>query len=136
MGMQDEMSRIFDNFLGWPRRYALTREDSFTPRVNVEEGKDRFLLTAEVPGMEKDDIKIEVKDHQLMITGEKKMEAENKETDYHVCEICYGRFERSFTLPDNVNADKIEAAYKSGVLTLTIPKTEEAKPKEIKVKIT
>ena len=93
------------------------------------------MLTAEIPGMAKDDIKAEVKDHQMTITGEKKLQDDKNGKDYHVCEICYGKFERTFTLPDNVDTQKIDAEYKDGILNLAIPKTEEAKPKEIKVKV-
>lgn len=107
----------------------------WTPRVNVEENDDTFELTAEVPGMKKDEINIDIKDHTLTIRGERKLDEEKKDKNYHVCERCYGEFTRTFTLPDNVDADKIEAQYDAGILRLTIPKKEEAKPKEIQVKV-
>jgi len=135
LGLRDEMDQIFGNFFGWPKRYVERNELGWTPRVNVRELDDKFMLTAEIPGMAKDDIKVEVQDHQLMITGEKKLQDDKNGKDYHVCEICYGKFERTFTLPDNVDTKKIDAEYKDGILNLAIPKTEEAKPKEIKVKV-
>jgi HSP20 family protein len=107
----------------------------WTPRVNVEENGEGFELTAEVPGMKREDINIDIKDRTLTIRGEKKLEEEKKDKNYHVCERCYGEFTRTFTLPDNVNVDKIEAKYDQGILTLILPKNEEAKPKEIKVAV-
>ena len=135
LGLRDEMDHLFGNFFGLPGRYVERNEPGWTPRVNVRELDDKFVLTAEIPGMNKDDIKVEVKDHQLMITGEKKKQEDKNGKDYHVCEICYGKFERAFTLPDNVDTRKIDAEYTDGILNLGIPKTEEAKPKEIKVKV-
>lgn len=135
LGLRDEMNHLFGNFFGLPGGYIERNEPGWTPRVNVRELDEKFVLTAEIPGMVKDDIKVEVKDHQLMITGEKKMQEDKDGKDYHVCEISYGAFERTFTLPENVDTRKIDAEYKDGILNLSIPKTEEAKPKEIKVKV-
>jgi HSP20 family protein len=130
-----EFGDLWDNFLDWPRIGGEIETYRWTPRVNVEENDGIFELTAEVPGIDKKDINVEVKDHVLTIRGEKKLEEEKKENNYRVCERCYGEFVRTFTLPDNVDADKIEAQYENGVLKLIIPKKEEAKPKEIKVAV-
>jgi HSP20 family protein len=135
VGIQDEMNRLFDNFFGWPKRGNDTYVKRWAPRVNIEETDVKFELTAELPGMEKDDINIEVQDNTLTIRGESKFENEKKEKNYHLCERCYGEFTRTFTLPDNVDTDKIDAEYKNGILKLEIPKTEKALPKEIKVKV-
>jgi len=134
-GIQDEMNRLFDNFLGMPPRRDEPRMARWAPRVNIEEMEDKFEVTAEIPGIGKDEIKIAVKDHELTITGEKKVENKKNGNNIHLCERCYGQFVRTFTLPDNVDANKIAAGYENGILTLEIPKTKEAKPKEIEVKI-
>jgi HSP20 family protein len=130
-----EFGDLWDNFFNVARTGGEMDTYRWTPRVNVEENNEAFELTAEVPGIEKKDITVEVKDRTLTIHGEKKLEEEKKDKNYHVCERCYGEFTRTFTLPDNVEADKIEAEYQNGILKLTIPKKEEAKPKEIKVAV-
>jgi HSP20 family protein len=135
MGIQGEMNRLFDDFFGVPRKADEQERLHWTPRVNVEEVKDRFEIIAELPGLKKDDVKIEVKDRVLTFTGEKKVENENKDRNVFLFERAYGRFCRTFTLPDNVDTDKIAAEFKDGLLKIDIPKTEEAKPKEIEVKV-
>ncbi len=136
VGIQEEMNRMFDNFFGAPRR--VERNDRvlyWTPRVNVEETDDQFEVTAELPGLNRDDVKIEIKDHALTFTGEKKTEKENKDRNVHLYERAYGKFCRTFTLPDNVDVDKIEAEFKDGILQIDIPKTEEAKPRQVEVQV-
>ena len=135
MGIQGDMNRLFGDFFGMPRRADEHERLHWTPRVNIEEGEDRFEITAELPGLKKEDVRIEVKDRVLTFTGEKKAESENKDRNVYLFERTYGRFCRTFTLPDNVNADKILAEFKDGLLKIDIPKTEEAKPKEIEVKV-
>ena len=136
VGIQGEMNRMFDNFFGAPRRAE--KDDRvlyWTPRVDVEEADDQFVVTAELPGLNKDDVKIEVKDHVLTFTGEKKAENEKKDRNIHLYERTYGKFCRTFTLPDNVDVDKIEAGFKDGILHIDIPKTEEAKPRQVEVQV-
>ncbi len=135
MGIQHEMNRLFDDFFGVQGRADEKERLQWTPRVNIEEVKDRFEITAELPGLRKDDVKIEVKDHVLTLTGDKKVENENTDRNVYLYERAYGRFCRTFTLPDNVDAEKIDAEFKDGILKIGVPKTEEAKPKEIKVKV-
>jgi HSP20 family protein len=135
VGIQEEMNRLFDNFFGAPRRVGDNEVMHWTPRVNVEEMEDRFEISAELPGLKKGDVKIEVKDHVLTLTGAKKLQEEKKEKNVHLFERSYGRFCRTFALPDNVDADKIEAAFEDGVLRIDVPKTEEAKPREIEVSV-
>ncbi|MBN1885448.1 MAG: Hsp20/alpha crystallin family protein [Candidatus Krumholzibacteriota bacterium] len=125
------MDDLFDGFFGVP----LARERTWAPRVDVHEHEDRFELQAEIPGMEKEEISIEVQERMLAIRGEKKVEEEKDEAGCHIRERHWGRFERTFTLPENVDTAKIDAAYRNGVLTIGIPKKEEAKPKEIKVEV-
>jgi HSP20 family protein len=89
----------------------------------------------ELPGVNKDEVKITLESNILTIRGEKKQEKETKKENYHRIERSYGSFERSFTLPTSVKSDKIDAAYNNGVLQITLPKVEEAKPKQIEVKV-
>jgi HSP20 family protein len=105
------------------------------PAVDLFEEKDEIVVKAELPGIEKDQIEVNVADHQLTIKGEKKKEEEVKEKDYYRCERSYGSFLRTLELPKDVHADKVKAVFKNGVLEVRLPKTEEAKAKEIKVKI-
>ena len=134
--LQNDMNRIFDEFF---RGDFLGNNTLFTrdwnPAVDVVENKDNYVLNAELPGMNKDDVKITLENNVLTIRGEKKNEFEKKEGNYHRVERNYGSFERSFTIPGTVKADNIDAEYKDGVLTLTLPKAEEAKPKMIDVKV-
>jgi HSP20 family protein len=96
----------------------------FTPRVDVAETEKAFEVHVALPGLKKEDIKIEVEGDVLTISGERKMNSENKDTKYHVVESYYGKFSRSFTLPENANKTEISAAYNDGVLVLNVPKTE------------
>jgi len=106
---------------------SLTRtgQNSFVPKVDVIEGEKAFELHVEVPGMKKEDFNIEIKDNYLTISGERKFSTEKKEKDYHSIETRYGSFSRSFTLPDSVNSEKINAKYNNGILELTLPKDEK-----------
>lgn len=132
----NEMTRFMDSFFNMPGRYTGDMKDTqWTPRVDVEEDKDGYTVTAELPGMDKKDIDIDVKDNHLYIKGEKKVEKDKDEKNYHITERCYGKFTRNFTLPDNVNQDDIKAKFNNGILTVEIPKVEEEKPKEIKIKV-
>lgn len=126
---------MFDDFLGVTRRRMDLQNFDWTPVVNVEEQKDRFEITVEVPGMKKEEIDIEVQDNVLTIKGERKIEREEADADYHICERSYGTFQRAFTLPENVKADGIEAEYEDGILRLAVPKAEPEKPKEIKIEV-
>lgn len=135
MGIQGEMNRLFDDFFGTSRKADEQERLHWTPRVNIDEVEDRFEITAELPGLKKDDVKIEIKDRVLTMTGEKRVENGNKDRNVYLFERAYGRFCRTFTLPDNVDAEKIGAEFKDGILKIAVPKTEEAKPKEIEVKV-
>lgn len=134
-----EMGRDFDSvinsFFNVP---SLRSSDNwaFVPRVDIIEEKDNMMVVAEVPGMEKNDIKVLVENGILTISGDKKPVMERKEDAGYVrCELCSGAFSRSFTLPEHVDAEKITADYKNGLLTIMLPKSEKSKPKEINVAI-
>ncbi|MBX2942909.1 MAG: Hsp20/alpha crystallin family protein [Cyclobacteriaceae bacterium] len=100
-------------------------QSTFVPKVDVIEGEKAFELHVEVPGMKKEDFNVEVNDNYLTISGERKFSTEKNEKDYHSIETRYGSFSRSFTLPESVNSDKIDAKYNNGILELTIPKDEK-----------
>ncbi len=113
-------------------RLGLGIESGF-PTVDVVEEKDRVLVKADLPGMKEEDIHVEVEDGELTLRGERKKETETREGKVHRVERTYGAFLRSFTLPANVDRAKVAASYKNGVLEVTLPKKEGAKPQEIKV---
>jgi HSP20 family protein len=132
--MQHEMNRLVHNFFrGGLQDKGTSRRDGWTPAVDMYEGDEAFTLTAELPGFSKDDVQVEIKDNRLTLRGERKREAEVKEAQYHRVERVYGAFQRSIRLPALVDADKAEAVFKDGVLKLTLPKAEEAKPKPISI---
>ena len=133
VNMQREVGRLFDGLFsdldGDGNSVA-----SWSPRADVIENGESYVIKAELPGVGKNDVKITLRENVLTIKGEKKQEKEEKDHNYHRIERSYGSFERSFSLPSNVKHDKIDAAFKDGVLIVTLPKAEEAKPKEIEVK--
>lgn len=102
---------------------------TFSPNVDIAETDKAFEIQFHVPGIKKDDIKIEINDDRLTVSGERKFENEKKEKNYHSVESYYGSFSRSFYLPDNVKSDKVDANYKDGILTIEVPKDEK---KELK----
>lgn len=131
--VQKEMSRMLSNFFTNDDE-TLTGLQNWYPSADIAEGKDTFTVRVELPGVTKDDVKITLQENVLTIQGEKKQESESKGTNYHRLERSYGSFSRSFRLPTLVKADKIEANYKDGVLSVVLPKADEAKTKEIEIK--
>lgn len=121
-------------FYGWP---VFERETDLTwsPRVDVNETDNEIIIDVELPGIDKKDVKVEVKDNILSISGERKQEKKTENAESCRVERHYGKFKRTFGLSDTVEADKVSAKYKDGVLALTLPKTEKAKPKEIAVEV-
>ncbi|MFQ5708065.1 MAG: Hsp20/alpha crystallin family protein [bacterium] len=103
--------------------------------MDIAEDNDNFYLSVELPGIPREDVKLKYEEGLLTITGEKKGEKEEKDMNYHRVERSYGKFERSFRVPSRIVSDKIDANFANGVLTVTLPKPEEVKPKEIEVKI-
>lgn len=134
LGIQDEMNRLFNAYLEGSREGS---EDAvlWAPLVDICETDEEITVTSEMPGMKKEDVKISVQDNVLTLKGEKKQEIDEKEKNFHRVERSYGVFERSFSLPSSVQTDKIKASYKDGVLTITLPKSEETKPKEIDIAV-
>jgi len=133
--MQEEMNRLFDHMFNRLPEAKDFGEGMWSPCVDISETKDNLVITAEVPGMKKDDIRISVHDNILTLRGEKKQEKKVDEENYHRIERSYGAFHRSFTLPTTVQQDQVKASYKDGILRITLPKAEEAKPKEIAIEV-
>ena len=107
----------------------------WSPLVDITEDDKEYIVKAEIPEMKKDDIKINVHDEVLSISGERKYEKEEKGKKYHRVERAYGSFMRSFTLPEDADGSKVNAEYKDGVLKVHLPKSERAKPKTIEIKV-
>jgi len=133
-GMQHRMHRLMDDFF-LPAR-NLPREDSlwdWNPSVDIYDKDELIVLKAELPGVDKDHIEVDVKDRVLTLKGERSLDNEVREDSYYRRERSFGKFERSFTLPVNVNIEDIKAEFKNGLLKVEIPKPTENKPKQIKV---
>jgi len=105
------------------------------PLTDIKEDKDKYFLMLDLPGVSKDEVKVGYNNGQLSISGERKQEKESKDSKFHRVERVFGRYYRSFTLPQKIKEDKIEAEFKDGQLMITVPKAEEAKPKELEIKI-
>jgi HSP20 family protein len=133
--MRREMDRLWDSFFERGGRRRTEEVGEWYPSLDVAETKNDVVVKAEVPGMDPKDIDISLSDGILTIKGEKKQEREEKEEDYRLIERNYGSFARSVQLPKGVQSDKINASYKNGVLKVVLPKSEEAKKKEIKIKV-
>ena len=132
--LQDEFDRLFDSPWGELAR-ASQLMSAWTPALDVDEDKDNFTVRAELPGMKREEISVSIHDGLLSITGERRAEEKSEDTAIHRQERFYGRFERTVTLPAHIATDKVKAQYKDGVLSITLPKTEEAKPKQIDVSV-
>lgn len=128
--LRQEIDRFFEaplartsEFLGW------------TPAFDVFEENDNYVVKAELPGMKKEDINVSIEDGDLVISGERKSEAKGDGAEVYRAERYFGKFQRAVSLPATIAAKDVRAEYKDGVLTVTLPKSEEAKPKQIEVKV-
>lgn len=130
--LQREINRIFDNLVGEEYAPDLLPGGGF-PSLDISEKDDAYVVTADVPGVKRDDIDISVSDGVVTIKGEKKSEEEKEEAGYQRRERAYGSFTRSFTVPGKVDEEGIKATCKDGVLTLELPKSEEARARQIEV---
>lgn len=134
--IQEKMNQLFeDTFTRGRAREEGLSPAMWSPSVDIYETDDAVVVKAEVPGVEKDKIGIEVKDGILTLRGERKFEKEVKEENYHRMERAYGTFVRSFSVPPSVDAERISASLKDGVLEISLPKVEKAKPRQIKVEV-
>jgi HSP20 family protein len=134
MAVRDEMNHVLNEAFGrGSTDESAWFSGAWSPPVDIYETDDALVLKAELPGFSKDDINIEMKEHTLVIKGERKREDELKEGSYHRTERVYGAFQRSFLLPTTVDQEKVRASYKDGVLELRLPKVQAAQPKRIAV---
>jgi len=132
--LREEMNRLLDgNMAAFSRESGLF--SGWTPALDVYQDKDNVYVTVEVPGMKKEEIEISLHEGMLTISGERKQESEVKEGETFRSERFFGRFHRSVTLPTMVDGNRVKATYKDGILTVELPKAEEAKPKQIQVNV-
>src|SRR4051812_17066391 len=132
--LRSEIDRLFDAPLTELARASHLLSGS-APAVDVLEDKENFLVKAELPGMKKEDIEVSLHDGSLSISGERKSEEKWEDAEIYRAERFFGRFQRTVALPAHVNASGIKAQYQDGILTVTLPKAEEAKPKQIDVQV-
>jgi len=130
-----EMDRVFDRFFNQPT--TAQGLAVWAPAVDVRETNDELHVTAELPGLKPEDVNVTVENGVLTISGEKKQEIQEGKEDenYYLFERRYGRFERSFTLPRTVNADQVKARFENGILTVSLPKAEAAKPRKVQIEV-
>jgi HSP20 family protein len=133
----DNIRSVFNDLFDedFDRSWAQPTLSKWYPAVDVLESKDSYLIRAELPGMKREDIKVEVKDGALVLTGERPAEKPAEGVEYRHVERVNAKFWRSFSLPETVKQDGIEATYKDGVLEIRVPKTEQAKPRQIEVTV-
>ena len=137
MTLQDRMNRLFDQALSRPRaddEEGLTAS-TWVPAVDIFETADSIVMRAELPGVSRENIDIQVRDNTLTLKGERKFEREVKDENYLRVERSYGAFQRAFSLPTLIQQDTIKAVFKDGVLEVTMPKAVEAKPKQVKIEV-
>ncbi len=132
--LRDEIDRLFDSPLA---ELARTSQwlSGWTPVLDLSEDKDNLFVKMDLPGMKREDIDVSLHEGSLSISGERKSEQKHEEAEVYRAERFFGRFQRTVTLPVAVAADKVKAEYKDGILSITLPKTEEAKPKQINVNV-
>lgn len=127
MSLPSDLDRFFGNF----GRDVWNMDTVWNPAVDITESETGYEVKAELVGMKKDEITISFENDVLSLSGERKNEIDEKDKNVHRIERSYGKFERKFQMPKNVKTEDIKASYKNGVLTINVPKAEEAKPKEI-----
>ena len=131
--LREKMNRLFEDTFATRGEEKDLMASTWTPSVDIYETENEVVLTAEIPGIEDQDIEIKLEDSTLSIKGERKLEKETKEENYHRIERAYGTFYRSFTIPHNVDQDKIQAEHENGVLKITMPRKPELKPQKVKI---
>lgn len=137
--LEREFNKLFSTF---GDKFGISRaeEDAYenavwSPLADISEDDDKYVVKLDLPGIDKKDVKLSFTDGQITISGERKQENEEKNAKYHRVERMYGKYYRSFALPTKIKEDKIDAQFKNGQLTITIPKADEVKPKEIEIKV-
>ena len=137
--LEKEFNKIFSTF---GDKFGISRADEeayenaiWSPLADITEDEDKYTVKLDLPGIDKKNVKLSFTEGQISISGERKQEDEEKNTKYHRVERMYGKYFRSFTLPNKIKEDKIDAQFKNGQLTIVIPKADEVKPKEIEIKV-
>lgn len=130
---REVMDRFFDDFASFPTR-TLRKDAVFAPTCEVSEDKNAYLLKFDLPGLSKDQVKIELHDNQLTVSGERKEEKKEEGRRYHFSETTYGSFMRTFNLPANTDPEKVEARFENGVLSVSVAKNEPAKARQVNIK--
>lgn len=133
--IHSRISDLFEESFGRPEVLNTPNAGVWYPPVDVLEGKDSYLIRAELPGMKKEDFNLELKDGVLTLSGERKLEEPTNGLEYHRSERLAGKFFRSFYLPQAIQHEGIKATYRDGILEVSVPKAEEAKPKQIAVSV-
>jgi len=131
--LQDRLNRAFGSAFGRTDREDEVSMAAWVPPVDITEEKDRIVITAELPGFKEDQIEIQSENGMLSLRGERKFEKESDGKSYHRIERSYGQFVRSFSLPNNVDREKIKADFSDGLLRIELPKREDAKPRTIRI---
>lgn len=131
LSLRDEFDRIFKEYFIRPEKV----DEEWFPMLDMKEDSENILVNIEVPGMRKEDIKVTLRGNQLLVSGERRFEKEKKDETYHRIERSYGKFQRIITIPVEVEQSKIKATYENGILSITLPKTEKEKPKEIEISL-
>ena len=134
-GMHDSLDDMLRDFFVGPYSAGTTVAAGWSPATDVVEEPAKYVVTLDLPGMKREEIKISVENDTLAIQGERKREVESSEQGYSRYERAYGSFKRTFSLPKTIDGNRIEASYKDGILTVTLPKSEEARPKSIEVRV-
>ena len=135
-GMQDRMNRMFGDLYGRRPDDDLMARGDWLPPVDIyQNANGELVMQVEVPGVNRDNIDLRVENSTLTIRGERKQESDVKQEQYHRVERVYGTFVRTFSLPNQIDVDKVRADYRDGVLTITLPIREEAKPRQVQVKV-
>jgi HSP20 family protein len=133
--LQDRMDRLFQDSMTRNRGYEQSLAPGFwSPPVDIYETDEAVILKAELAGLNKNDVTIEIKESNLVLRGERKFEKDIKEENYHRIERSYGSFSRTFSLPQTVDNSKVTATFKDGLLQIMIPKVKDARPKQIEIK--
>ena len=133
--IHNDMNRLFDQWYRPARSRAEGENLDWMPVVDILEANEHIEIRAEMPGLSEKDVQVSVTDDVLTLKGEKTQESEDKDQKYHRVERSYGRFQRSFTLPANLEPQDIKAKFTNGVLTVSIPKAKEVEPKEIQINV-
>jgi len=131
--LREKMNRLFEDAVTHRGEERELISSAWAPAVDIYEDENQLVLSAEVPGLEEKDVEIKIEDSTLIIQGERKMQKETKEENYHRIERAYGSFYRSFSLPNYIDQEKIHAEHENGVLKITMPKKAELKPRKVKI---